>query len=202
MTGGYESGYAACSCFWGTEPGSLVRDLLALTKVAGLRVLDAGCGEGKNSIALAKEGATVNAMDSSALAIDHARRMSTNLSGIAYSLGDVRTANFSPESFDVVLAYGLLHCLSSEREVSDVLRRLQAATASDGFFVLCAFNDRYQELEAHPGFSPTTMKHDWYEEMFSDWTLLRCFDSDLTEVHPHNGIRHSHSMTRILARKG
>jgi len=66
---------------------------------------------------------------------------------------------------------------------------------------LCAFNDRHQELEAHPGFSPTTVEHERYVKMFQGWGLVRCCDSDLTEVHPHNGIRHMHSMTRILARK-
>jgi len=27
-------------------------------------------------------------------------------------------------------------------------------------------------------------------------------DSDLVETHPHNGVRHTHSMTRLIARKG
>ena len=53
MSGGYDEGYIASDCFWGEEPGSLIRQLgEVLTDFAGLSVLDAGCGEGKNAVHL------------------------------------------------------------------------------------------------------------------------------------------------------
>ncbi len=48
MSGGYDDGYRECPCFWGDEPGSLVRVLCDhIGPVRGFAVLDAGCGEGK-----------------------------------------------------------------------------------------------------------------------------------------------------------
>jgi hypothetical protein len=67
--------------------------------------------------------------------------------------------------------------------------------------VICAFNDRFQDLSAHPGFSPTTLNHNIYLDIFSDLETIQAHDRDLHEIHPHNGILHTHSMTRILARK-
>ncbi len=60
--GGYEPGYQSCDCFWGSELASLVKTLaLELGDFKGLKVLDAGCGEGKNAAFLAERGASVTA---------------------------------------------------------------------------------------------------------------------------------------------
>jgi cyclopropane fatty-acyl-phospholipid synthase-like methyltransferase len=201
--GGYDAGYQACACFWGTEPSSLVRKLAALLpSFNGLYVLDAGCGEGKNALFLARQGAHVHGFDVSDAAIAHAREIvSANAGNITFEVSDVRERFLPADSYDVVIAYGLLHCLASAIEVHSICQRLQTATRESGYFVLCAFNDRYQDLSAHPGFSPTALGHTDYLELFDGWEMLEASDSDLVEVHPHNGIRHTHSLTRILARK-
>jgi len=101
----------------------------------------------------------------------------------------------------VVIAYGILHCLANEAEVREGVAALQDATVHGGFNILCAFNTRAQDLRGHPGFFPVLLEHRDYERLYSDWTTIVSTDSDLCEVHPHNEIRHTHSMTRILARK-
>ena len=101
----------------------------------------------------------------------------------------------------MVIAYGLLHCLPSAAEVHDLITRLQNATRQSGYNVICAFNDRHQELHAHPGFSPSLLSHADYLARYASWKMLKESDSDLTERHPHNNLEHTHSMTRILARK-
>ena len=70
-------------------------------------------------------------------------------------------------SFDVVIAYGLMHCLPDEREVRSLCALLQEATKESGYLILCAFNDRFQDLSAHPGFTPTLLPHATYLDMFS-----------------------------------
>src|SRR5690242_3361911 len=72
--GGYDEGYRACPCFWGTTPGSLVLELAETVPLAGSSVLDLGCGEGKNAAWLAERGCSVRAVDVSQLAIANARQ--------------------------------------------------------------------------------------------------------------------------------
>lgn len=203
MTGGYEDGYHACECFWGTSPGSYVIKLVEmLGNVQGLAVLDAGCGEGKNSEYLADLGAQVLAIDVSHKAITNARARWTSRGSVRYVVGDVRSVRAG--SFDVVIAYGMLHCLGSERELRDVIERLQKVTRPGGHHVACIFNDRHQDLAAaHPGFSPLLLPHDWYLDAYrgSGWELLDASDTDLRESHPHNRVEHVHSMTRLIARR-
>jgi tellurite methyltransferase len=202
MNGGYDEGYRSCPCFWGREPGSLVRELASeVASFSGMRVLDAGCGEGKNAAFFAQQGALVTAVDISRQAIANAEAAWPPDLKVSFQVGGIETLDLAAHSWDVVLMYGLLHCLPTREVIELTVSRLQQATRLNGFHVLCAFNDRAQDLTAHPGFSPTTLPHDAYVQMYRGWHLLRSSDSDLHEVHPHNNIPHSHSMTRLLAQK-
>lgn len=197
--GGYESGYRAVSCFWGQEPGSLVREFLSTNSVAGLHVLDLGAGEGKNASALAKAGAVVDAVEVSSTAIDNGTgRFGREFNWIH---ADARTLSFKDESYDLVVSYGLAHCMKTEQELRSLIQSSQDALRPSGHYILVAFNARSHDLSAHPGFEPLLLPHQWYLERFDGWDLVTASDTNLYETHPHNNMPHHHSMTRVLARK-
>jgi tellurite methyltransferase len=200
--GGYDDGYAACPCFWGQEPSSLVVRLTEQTgPLNGTLVLDAGCGEGKNAVYLARHGAIVHALDVSTLAISNGKKQWSNVGGVTWLIKDISKTTMNESEYDVVIAYGMLHCLQDEDEITSVVRKLQAATKCGGYNVLCAFNSRKHCLLAHPNLTPCLLDHSRYVNFYKQWEILTCTDSDLEEAHPHNNIRHQHSLTRILARK-
>ena len=202
MNGGYDDGYKACPCFWGKTPGSMVKQLASeLQDLTGLTVLDMGCGEGKNAAFLANLGCLVRAVDISEFAIGNAKRAWGDVLNITWEVGDVRNLSFGPGQYNIVLAYGLLHCFRNEEEINDTVRKLQMATRPAGFNIVCALNDRFQQLDAHPGLEPCLVAHGRFLGLYSSWHLIRATDSDLIESHPHNLLEHRHSMTRILARK-
>ena len=200
--GGYDDGYGSCDCFWGNEPSSLILKLSSLLDgVPGLNVLDVGAGEGKNAIYMAGLGANVTAIECSSLALRNAKKMDGS-ERVNWMEGDIRSFDLHAESFDVVVAYGLLHCLRNAEEIAGLAEKLQIATKQGGYHVVCTFNSRYQDFQrAHPGFSPCLLPHLFYEGLYSDWLMLECTDRDLIETHPNNGIEHTHSMTRVIARK-
>ena len=143
----------------------------------------------------------MRAIDASELALRNAIAAWPTTGAINWELADVRTLRFPPGAYDIVLAYGLLHCFANESEVRRVVAMLQRTTTAGGFNVVCVFNSRRQDLRAHPHFNPVLLDHDDYVHLYADWRLLCVTDSDLDEAHPHNGIRHVHSMTRLIARK-
>jgi 2-polyprenyl-3-methyl-5-hydroxy-6-metoxy-1,4-benzoquinol methylase len=174
-----------------------------LKSFEGLQFLDVGCGEGKNAAFISANKGIVEALEISDVALQNRSAHWVQEPLIKWHSGDIRNVELEPDRFDVVVAYGLLHCLSSVNEIAQVLKKLQGATRSGGYNVICAFNSRHQELHAHPGFSPTLLAHDYYLGAYSgEWDIISCSDSDLVETHPHNNIEHTHSMTRLLARKG
>lgn len=202
MNGGYDDGYSECSCFWGTTPGSLMTLLERYcTSFAGFRVLDAGCGEGKNAAYVAAKDAIVVAVDVSPLAIANAALTFGDIPRIDFRVADIQQETIEDGTYDIVIAYGLFHCLGSTDAVMNTVRNLQRGTKSGGWNIICAFNDRFQQLDAHPGFDPVLLPHTLYCELYRDWTAFHVSDSDLQEVHPHNHILHTHSLTRILAQR-
>lgn len=200
--GGYDDGYVACPCFWGKQPSSLVSFYLSRHEVPeGCRVLDAGCGDGRNAQAFARRGADVLAIDISQLAIERATAAWPEIS-VNWCQTDIREAEFDACSFDVIVAYGILHCLRGPEELAETIEKFRAATNAGGYNIVCAFNERRQELDdAHPGFEPCLMPHSYYLRAYEDWLIEEASDRDLFESHPHNRIPHVHSMTRLLARK-
>lgn len=202
MDGGYDAGYRACPCFWGREPGKLVRMLASImSNVMGIYVLDAGCGEGKNAAFFARLGASVTAIDISELAIAHAKSLWPEYRSIEWQIQDVANLPLSPNAYDVVIAYGLPHCLRSPDEIRSVVSRLQGATKEGGYNAIVALNLRSQDLRAHPELKPCLIDHRAYLEIYRDWRIIVEEDTDLAETHPHNNILHTHSLTRILAKK-
>lgn len=198
MDGGYDEGYYACPCFWGHSPGSLVVKLLTKHDVAGWQVLDLGCGEGKNAAALARAGAHVTAIDCSEIAISHGRQAFPN-PRINWIVGDASTFPEQPNGYDLVVMYGLPHCLPSASHIASLISRACSNTRPTGFHILVAFNSRDQDLKgAHPGFSPTLLPHGFYVTAYSRHRIFLSTDTILREVHPHNGIAHHHSMTRLM----
>jgi len=199
--GGYETGYQACDHFWSPEPGSYVRKLMDLIgDCSGLRVLDVGCGEGKNAVVFAERGASVIGLELSQRALKHARTLYPDV-GVAWVCADATKQTWPREHFDIVIAYGLFHCLSSEVEVQALHRALSDATKLGGCHVVCSFNNREQDLSAHPGFRPYLGAHEFYQSLYRNWAIEAISDEILYETHPHNNIPHYHSMTRLIARK-
>lgn len=198
--GGYDVGYRSVPCFWGTGPGSLVAEFAAKHSVIGWRVLDAGAGEGKNSAYLAQRGAEVTAVELSSAAIKNARR-ATATNGVTWIRADIRWCPLPTASFDLVILYGLLHCLRSRDEIQSVVGSLMKATRPGGHHLACSFNARHHDLSAHPGFEPCLLDHAELLDLYSTWNISSASDTDLHEVHPHNLIPHTHSMTRVVARK-
>lgn len=200
IDGGYDEGYRAITGFWGTSPSSVVVDFLSKNNVANLRILDAGAGEGKNAAAFARLGAVVEAIECSAAAIKNGRLLFSQ-EKIDWLHADITAVHILAESYDVVVCYGLVHCMSSEKAALDLLAKTMAGVRRGGVFILASFNAGTHDLSAHPGFRPLLLPHQWFLDVFTGWHTDIATDSILFETHPHNQIPHHHSLTRILARK-
>jgi 2-polyprenyl-3-methyl-5-hydroxy-6-metoxy-1,4-benzoquinol methylase len=100
-----------------------------LGDVRGQDVLDFGCGDGGNSVLLARRGARVRAMDISESLIRVARhRLQVNgvPSGVDFLVASAHDLPLADESVDVVFGMAILHHLDLElvaREVRRVLRQ-------------------------------------------------------------------------------
>ena len=80
---------------------------------AGMRVLDAGCGYGRNLVHLLREGCEVFALDEDADGIQHVRLLSeslqTGLPADNFQVGYIERMPFPDDFADVVICSSVLH---------------------------------------------------------------------------------------------
>lgn len=98
--------YSTRGMVWGTEPNRFLAEFAA--GLSPRRVLDLGCGQGRNAVWLAKQGHTVTGVDQSEVGIGQSRRLADQQGAPAdFVLADLAGGwTPPPECFDlVVLSY-------------------------------------------------------------------------------------------------
>ncbi len=96
----------------------LFDQLLKGRLVPGMRVLDAGCGSGRNLVYLLRNGYEVFGVDQSEEAILEARKVSSalapHLPAANFRIEPVERLSFASEAFEVVLSSAVLHFARDE----------------------------------------------------------------------------------------
>lgn len=114
-------------------------DTLALEP--GSKVLEIGCGAGFMAIALAQRGLRVHAIDSVESMIEqaHLNAMESRVTDLlCLDIGDVYTLAFEDESFDLVLAIGVIPWL----ERADLAIQQMARVTRHGGYILLTYANR------------------------------------------------------------
>ncbi len=108
-----------------------------------LRVLDLGCGYGKNATALEDLGFAVHGIDVSAAAVARCRQLVKHPD--RYVAGSAVSLPWQNESFDCVLDVGCLHCLPSEADRRAAVREIARVLAPLGALYSRSFKPRSRE---------------------------------------------------------
>jgi SAM-dependent methyltransferase len=112
---------------------------------AGMRVLDAGCGYGRNLVYLLRAGCEVFALDADAAAIQHVRELSESLrAGLPaenFQVGAIEQMPFPDDFADVVICNAVLHFAQDDRQFQTMLRELWRVVKPGGMF-FCRLGSR------------------------------------------------------------
>jgi 2-polyprenyl-3-methyl-5-hydroxy-6-metoxy-1,4-benzoquinol methylase len=107
-----------------------------LGNLRGKRILDVGCGDGRNSVLLAKLGAQVVGIDIAPVAIELARKRA-QIDGVkdsaSFLCSPLEVAEFASNSFDVIWGDAILHHLIPELEM--VLTKLTGWAKTDSLML-------------------------------------------------------------------
>ena len=100
-----------------------VKTGMSAESLAGLRVLDAGCGGGRYCRIAAEAGAVVTAADHSA-AVEKASRLCDQLESVKLVQADLKHLPFPGESFDFAFSIGVMHHDVDTRAVFNAVARM------------------------------------------------------------------------------
>lgn len=101
------------------------------------RILDAGCGGGRNLIYFLQQGFEIHAVDQNPHAVDHAGKLAAQLapdlpqSNFQQSL--VENLPYPDQTFDVVISNAVLHFCRDEQQFEDMLFSMWRVLKEGGF---------------------------------------------------------------------
>jgi tellurite methyltransferase len=172
---------------------------LATTLPRGARVLDLGCGDGRNAIPLVARGFHVTAVDASTNAIAALRYRAGDTSGRLLTITQNVDQFEFIEFFDVVIAHGLLQLLPV-RTRDRVLASMREQTVPGGYNVVAVFTDA---LPPPPDLAEVMCGLFREGEVFTryaDWETVLAKSYVFEDEHP-GGIRHRHPVNKLVARR-
>ncbi len=120
-----------------------------------MRVLDAGCGYGRNLVYLLREGTEVFGLDADAEAVEHVRRLAAALeSGLPaanFQVGSIEQMPFPDAFADVVICNSVLHFARDEEHFNAMLGELWRVLRPGGM-LFCRLGSRIgMDFERLPG---------------------------------------------------
>lgn len=196
----YENFYRSDEYYWGTEPADFLNRLIALKPPRpGMKILDIGCGEGKDAVYMAKRGYTVTAFDLTESGIAKTKRLADeNHVRIKAYVDDINTFE-TDERFDIIYSSGTLQYLQKEA-IRPFFEKITKMTNPHGLNYFNVFVDKpfiapAPDWDKEETLWKTGDLFSWYAEWkihYLDETIFECSSSS----DPH-----LHCMDTILAEK-
>ena len=180
---------------WGTHESALAREV---SQLAGphARVLDLGCGEGRDSVFLAEQGHEVIGVDVSLEGLRKASRLAeyrgVRVPWVCAAVPDLPVRG----PFDLVYSCGSIHYVAREARAA-LFARLQRLTRLGGHHAHVVFTERriYREKnEVVHYFTPDELR-----DAYRGWIILRHEEGLIPCAQ--DGVRHVHSVETLVAQR-
>lgn len=164
-----------------------------------LKLLDVGCGEGKDAVFFARNGYDVSAFDVSDAGIEKTRSLAENV-GVHVSVFKADILDYRLDThYDIIFSSGVLHYIKPEyrKEIFDNYKRF---TNENGIHVFNVFVNK-PFIAPPPEKEPNVYK--WYSgellTHYHDWLIKD--SSEIVFDCNSSGIPHKHAMTKMIAQK-
>ncbi len=180
---------------WGTAPSAFARRAAARLS-PGARVLELGCGEGRDSVFFAAGGLDVTGVEISRAGLRKAARLARER-GVTVRWVSADMARLALDGpFDLVYSCGAIHYVRRHLRAR-LLGRLAALTRPGGYHALVVFTSRavyVEKKEVIDYFGPGELTG-----AYAGWRVLR--HAEGTIACAQDGTRHRHSVEDLIAQR-
>ncbi|MCH5192376.1 MAG: methyltransferase domain-containing protein [Oscillospiraceae bacterium] len=200
----YEKRYDSDEYYWGVKPSNMCYEIMKLLPpIKPLRVLDIGCGEGKDAVFFAKNGYRVSAFDIAQKGIDKAKKLAEkNRVDVNFFKADILDFRLENE-FDVLFCSGALHFVPDDVR-GEIFENYREHTSSGGIHAMNVFVKKPFIPDApDKDLNRSLNKCRWVSgELFgyyTDWRLHSC--NEVIFDCMSGGVPHKHCMDIMIAEK-
>src|SRR5690606_21346188 len=145
------------------------------------KVLDIGCGEGRNALFLSKHNINVTAIDTAQQGIDKVKALSQN--AINTQCIDALSYLKQTHQFDAIIAIHVLQLIDDRKKV---IEEMKNNTKKNGFNIIASFKECFDQQEL--------------KKLYEDWDIL-LYEEKLTDWETHGEKPHRHNIVHIIAKK-
>ena len=194
----YNKLYKQNANVWGNQPNKLL-EMIWQDVDPGSDVLDLGCGQGRDSLFLAKKNFKVTAIDSAPAGIDTLNKTinENNLDKIQATCQKVEDFIIEPDKYSIINAMNIFQFLD-KKDVLKIIANIKASLKPGGFVVVVGFTVDDPSFVADKGF----FDQNELNKLFLDFKIIFYREIAVENLgHPGDEKPHQHHVVRLIAQK-
>lgn len=163
------------------------------------KILDVGCGDGRNAIYLASYGFEVDAFDISQNAIDKLDYLKKEAGlNIKTAVCDVMDYDFRYK-YDLIIVHGVLQFIEKDRQPA-IIELLKKWTNVNGYHIIALFTDEEPVPDDLKDAMVGVFKEGEIKGYYTEWQT-EMFQSYKFNDEYENGLKHCHALNKIVVKK-
>ena len=185
----WDARYAVSDYIFGTTPNHFLASQAHLIQ-PGMHALAVADGEGRNSVWLAEQGAVVQAIDISPVALAKAQRLASSRGvAVRFEEADLLNWNWSEAAYDLVVAVFIQFAPPPERD--RIIAGIQRCLKPGGILILQGYTPKQIEFATGgPSSAANMYTTALLREWFGEWKIQHLVEHEslIREGSHHHGL--------------
>ena len=195
----YNKIYKNNSNVWGDDPNKLLQRIYSQVD-AGSEFLDLGCGQGRDTLFMLKNGFKVTAVDNSREGIKKIKESvkveKLSISDINLLCKNIKIFKIEKNKYTIINAFNSLQFLF-KKDALKLIKEIKKAIKKEGYIIISGFTAKTAAIDSRCFFKPQELK-----KIFSDFNIISYEEKMILDKgHPGKPKPHKHNVVKMIAQK-